>query len=131
LDPTELALEEAHTEMDRWFRSLLPQEAESSQAISIVGRVALYTIDATQRWPEAFLAEPDELSDDFRRAMRQISIQSGPDLSVSSMVPRPLDTGPVAELLEETWERLGARSVILCLGVAGLVGTSVYLYFLR
>ncbi len=39
--------------------------------------------------------------------MQQSSIVAGPDLAVSSMVPRPIDLGPITEAAGETIEQIG------------------------
>ena len=36
--------------------------------------------------------------------MRAVAIQAGPDMAVSSMVPRPIDLGPIPEVAGETFE---------------------------
>jgi len=56
-------------------------------------------------------------------------VQSGPDLRVSSMVPRPLGASPMEELIEETWERLGKVSIMLLIGMVGLFAGAVAFYF--
>ena len=38
--------------------------------------------------------------------MKESSIKAGPDMAVSSMVPRPLDFGPAADAAGDTLERL-------------------------
>ena len=38
--------------------------------------------------------------------MREGVIQAGPDMTVSSMVPRPIDLGPIPEAAGETIERI-------------------------
>jgi hypothetical protein len=127
--PTRLALEEAYEVIDKWFEHLLPDEPP--QRAAMVGRVGLLMIDATEKWPNVFLAEPGETPPEFREALRNVTLQGGPDLRVSSMVPRPLDASPVAELIEETWERLGKASVFLLIGMVGLFASAVAFYFAK
>jgi hypothetical protein len=85
--PTELALEEACVRMDEWFKRILPGQDD----LSVAGRVSLLIADATEKWPTVFLSE--DIPADFAEAMRESKVQAGPDLQVSSMVPRPLDAG--------------------------------------
>jgi hypothetical protein len=127
--PTKLALEEAYAVMDQWFGRLLPDEPESRA--SIIGRVSMSIIDATDRWPNVFLASEREIPTAFRTALSDVTLQSGPDLRVSSMVPRPLDSSPVAELIEESWERLGRMSLALLIGILGLFAAGAFFYFTR
>jgi hypothetical protein len=129
--PTRLAMEEAYAEIDRWFESLVPDDELTRQRAAITGRLSLYLLDAHLRWPNAFLSPERVLPPDFRGRMRESSVQSGPDLAVSSMVPRPLDASPVAELLDETWEKLSRFSLALAVGLLSLfVGAAVF-YFSR
>jgi hypothetical protein len=128
--PTQLALEEAYREMDRWFDQLLGDPELPPGRAAIRGRVSMDILDAPERWPNVFLLPDDLIPADFRKAMREMSVQSGPDLAVSSMVPRQLDASPVAELLDETWEHLNKVSVALLFGLLGLLGAAL-LYFSR
>jgi hypothetical protein len=126
--PIKLALEEAYSEIDRWFEALMDEPDE--RRASIVGRVNLYLLQAPERWPNVFLAPDGMIPPDFRSAMRDSSIQGRPDLSVSSMVPRPLDVSPAAELLEETWERISQVWVVFVVGLTSLAlwATVFYLW---
>ena len=126
--PTKLALEEAYSEIDRWFQQIISDPELPPQRASIVGRVKMDLLDAPQRWPNAFLAPEGMIPPEFRTAMRDGSIQGGPDLLVSSMIPRPLDASPVTELLDETWERLGRLWMMLFLGIASLFIGAAILY---
>jgi len=38
--------------------------------------------------------------------MRNSHLEAGPDLAVSSMVPRPIDLGPLTDAAGETLERI-------------------------
>jgi hypothetical protein len=123
--PTQLALEEAYSVIDRWFQRLLPDEPAARAPI--VGRVSLSMIDATDRWPHVFLADDHEIPPEFRTALREVIVQSGPDLEVSSMVPRPLDASPADEPLEEPWEKFGRLSAaVLIATMALLLGAALF-----
>jgi hypothetical protein len=125
--PTKLALEEAYEWIDHWFQRLLP-EVPPARA-PMVGRVGVYLTQATRRWPSVFLAEDDEIPGELKAALRETLVQSGPDLRVSSMTPRPLDISDGVEELEETWERLGRVSVAVLIGMVGLLAGAVFFYF--
>lgn len=127
--PIELALAETYSVIDRWFQRLLPDEPE--QRASVIGRVSLYIMDATERWPNVFLAEDGEIPPEFKVALRECSVQSGPDLRISSMVPRPLDSGPAEELVPEVWERLGKLTVALLLCCLALLMGAVVFSFTK
>ena len=90
LDPTTLAMEEAHEAIEGWFARI----SAGTDHYSISGRVSLLISDAARKWPKAFLA--DEVPPEFVQAMRASKVQAGPNLQISSMVPRPLDDDPNA-----------------------------------
>jgi hypothetical protein len=128
--PVRLALEEAYAEMDEWFQDLIADPDLPLARASTTGRVRMLLLNATRRWPNVFLAEADQIPLDFRMALRDSSVQSAPDLAVSSMVPRPLDSSPVVELIDETWERISRVSVALMLGIISvLVGAGLFYFW--
>lgn len=104
LDPTTLAAEETEALMDAWFGAVLAKDHPPHERLAIEGRVALLLSDGPQKWPYAFLDEKN-IPADFSAALRASSIQAGPDMVVSSMVPRPIDLGPITEAAGETLER--------------------------
>jgi hypothetical protein len=103
LDPTTLAAEEVEAAMDEWFAEMLDVRGQPHERIAVDGRVALLLSDAPQKWPAAFLEE--KVPPEFAEAMRAVAIAAGPDMTVSSMVPRPIDLGPISEAAGETLER--------------------------
>ena len=105
LDPTTLAAEETEAMMDAWFGEVLGETGKPHDRIVIDGRLALLLSDGPQKWPYAFL-DQDNTSAEFIKAMQASSIQGGPDLAVSSMVPRPIELGPISEVAGETLERM-------------------------
>jgi len=111
LDPTTLAAEEAALAMDEWFSELLGEKDLAHDRIAVAGRVALLLSDGTQKWPYAFL-DLRSIPGDFSRAMQESSLQAGPDLAVSSMVPREIDLGPISEAAGETLERIEKWPVV-------------------
>jgi hypothetical protein len=104
LDPTTLAAEETELIMDQWFAEILDERDQPHERIAVDGRVALLLCDGPQAWPYAFLEEKN-VPEDFVRAMRAGALAAGPDMAVSSMVPRPIDLGPIPEAAGETLER--------------------------
>ncbi|HEY9249571.1 MAG TPA: hypothetical protein VIO38_10580 [Rariglobus sp.] len=105
LDPTTLAAEETERMMDEWFAAVLDAKDLPHDRIAIEGRLALLLSDGPQKWPYAFL-DSRNVPEDFAKAMRACSIEAGPDMSVSSMVPRDIDLGPITEAAGETLERM-------------------------
>ena len=120
--PTALAADEMDQLMQRWFAAMLSSQEESSERLAAQGRLALLLCDGTQKWPYAFLDERVQ-PPDFAQAMQAGAIQAGPDMSVSSMVPRPIDLGPIPEAAGETIERIEKwpilRTLLLWLFFAG------------
>jgi len=105
LDPTTLAAEETERMMDAWFATVLDAKDLPHERIATEGRVAMLLCDGPNKWPYAFLdsqASPAE----FVQAMRASSIEAGPDMAVSSMVPREIDLGLITEAAGETLERM-------------------------
>lgn len=129
LDPTTLAAEETETMMDRWFADILDARDQPHERIAIDGRVALLLCDGPQKWPFAFLEEPNG-PQDFVDAMRSRALMAGPDMAVSSMVPRPIDLGPIPEAAGETLERFERlpmlRTVFLWLLFLGVLAAIFY-----
>jgi hypothetical protein len=111
LDPVTLAIEETDRVMDSWFAGLLGEKGLPHDRLAAEGRVALLVADGTQRWPYAFL-EDRNIPDDFAQAMKQSSLKAGPDLAVSSMVPREIDLGAITEAAGQTLERIEGIPVV-------------------
>jgi len=104
LDPTTIASEEAERLMEAWFAEVLDEKGEPPDRLVVDGRVALMLCDGPEHWPYAFLDE-EHIPADFAKAMRTSHLNAGPDLAVSSMVPRPIDLGRITEAAGETLER--------------------------
>ena len=103
--PTALAAEETEAMMDLWFAEMLDVRGQPHDRIAVDGRVALLLCDGPQKWPYAFLDDQNAPAD-FAAAMRAGAIEAGPDMSVSSMVPRAIDLGLIQEAAGETIERI-------------------------
>jgi hypothetical protein len=127
--PTAVAAEEIESMMDLWFADMLDERGQPHERIAVDGRLALLLCDGPQRWPYAFLDE--HLPKDFVQAMRAGVIQAGPDMAVSSMVPRPIDLGPIPEAAGETMERIEKwpilQTLLLWLVFAGALGGIFYM----
>ncbi|MES2692150.1 MAG: hypothetical protein V4773_01670 [Verrucomicrobiota bacterium] len=120
--PTTLAAEEIEATMDLWFAEMLENRGQPHERIAVEGRLALLLCDGPEKWPYAFLDEK-QIPGDFAQAMRARVIEAGPDMSVSSMVPRPIDLGALPEAAGETMERIErfplVRTLLLWLLFAG------------
>ncbi len=128
-DPTTLAAEETEALMDSWFAAALGERDQPHERIAVDGRVALLLCDGPQKWPYAFLEE-EPVSNEIREAMKDSAIKAGPDLAVSSMVPRQIDFGRIAEAAGDTLERVEkwpiARTLLLWLFFAGALAAIFY-----
>lgn len=129
LEPTVLAAEETEALMDEWFADVLDERGQPHERIAVDGRVALLLCDGPRRWPDAFL-DDEEIPAPFQRAMRESSIRAGPDLAVSSMVPRPIDLGPITGAAGEALERIGRwpilKTLLLWILFAGALAAVFY-----
>lgn len=127
--PTALAAEETEVLMDQWFGDMLDERGLPHERIAVDGRLALLLCDGPQRWPYAFL-DAGRIPADFEQAMRAGVIRGGPDMAVSSMVPRPIDLGPIPEAAGETMERMERwpilRTLFLWLVFAGALAGIFY-----
>ncbi len=129
LNPTALAAEEIEALMDSWFADMLDERGQPHERIAVDGRVALLLCDGPQKWPYAFLDE-QAIPAEFTQAMRAGAIEAGPDMAVSSMVPRPIDLGPIPEAAGETIETIEKwpilRTLLLWLVFAGVLAVIFY-----
>ena len=123
LDPTTLAVEETEKLMDSWFADVLDEKDQPHERVAIDGRVALLLCDGPERWPYAFLDE-DNVPEEFRKVMRNSNLEAGPDLAVSSMVPRPIDLGLITVAAGETLEKFERWPILKAL-LLWLLFTSV------
>lgn len=129
LDPTTIAAEEAETLMREWFAEILGEKDQPEERVAIAGRVALLLSDGAQKWPYAFL-DSENVPPDFRKAMQVSSMEAGPDMAVSNMVPRPIDLGTISEVAGETLERFEKwpllRTIVLWLFFVGSLAVVFY-----
>jgi hypothetical protein len=105
LNPTSLAAEEVDRMMDEWFGELLGDKNLPHERIAVEGRVALLLTDGVERWPYSFLDE-EHVPREFAQEMQRRSIQAGPDMTVTSMVPRPIELGALTEVAGQTFEQI-------------------------
>ncbi len=116
LSPTVLAAEESARLMEAWFGAMLERRGATSDRLATDGRVALLLCDGPARWPYAFLDER-AIPPGCRDARREGVIRAGPDLTVSSMVPRPIDLGPIPDVAGDTIESMERWPVLRTLAL--------------
>jgi hypothetical protein len=120
-----LAIDEARSMITQWMSGLLPPRSDDRPYTLPEGYLALYLCDAPMRWPNAFL-NPQLSPPGFSETLHARLVKTGPELEVSSMVPRPLDRGLIPDLADsarETFDRFPIlRTLFLWLLIsAGLV----------
>jgi hypothetical protein len=114
LDPTTLAADECEAMMIAWFKDVLANKELADDRVAAAGRVAMLLSDGPEKWPYAFM-QKDTLPEDFSHAMRASSMEAGPDMSVSNMVPRPIDLGAFSEVAGDTLEQIEKAPIIATL----------------
>ena len=129
-DPTTLAAGETEAWMDHWFAAALGENDSTDQRLAITGRVALLLTDGALKWPYSFL-DTKTIPPEFSQAMQASSMQAGPDMTVSSMVPRPIDLGIITTAAGGTLERMERWPVLRTLVFWGLfLATLTTIFFL-
>ena len=130
IEPTTIASEVTEEMMDGWFARIFERSGEQPGRLAVEGRVALLLCDGPERWPYALL-DQERSPPDLVAAMRSSSLEAGPDLAVSSMVPRPLDFGRITAAAGETFERFerwpAMRTLLLWIFFASALGGVFYL----
>lgn len=127
------AIRETQQLMEQWFNRLLqPADTDGAGYSLVDGRVGLLLCDGAARWPYAFLASGD-LPPEFVKVMRASMLRAGPNIEISSMVPRPIDFGWFPEIAGDTLESLGRIPLLKALIVWGLflVGLAAIFWITR
>ena len=102
-----LAIDEARDLITQWMSGLLPPRSDDRQYTLAEGFLALYLCDAPMRWPNAFM-NPKLSPPGFTETLHARLVKTGPELEISSMVPRPIDRGLIpglADSAKETFDR--------------------------
>lgn len=113
------AIRETQDMMGMWFKRLLQPVAEGTAYSLVDGRVGLLLCDGSARWPYAFLTSGD-LPPEFVKTMRASMLRAGPNIEISSMVPRPIDFGWLPEIAGDTLESLGRSPLLRALIAWGI-----------
>jgi hypothetical protein len=99
--PTAVAIHEARRMHRDWLRGIIGDLNVPEGRLDANGRLAFLLCDGPNEYPDFFLNSSDAPLE-MLAAMRAPIQQSGPDLAVSSMVPRPIDLGALPDIAEET-----------------------------
>ena len=108
---SELAIMEVRERIAEWIGHYLPPR-EAGQSVSLgEGMLAIYLGDGPMRWPYAFL-DSCRMPAEFAESIRARVVRAGPDLAVSSMVPREMDLGLMPELVGSAMETFEALPIL-------------------
>lgn len=107
--PVELAMAEAQRRIEAWFAEIFAGQPITPAIARHTGAVALFTSNGYRRFGEIFLNP--EIDAALRKELTSSAVRTGPDLEISSMIPREFDYGPL-ETMKETLEKTGWGPVV-------------------
>lgn len=107
--PVELTLNEAQKRIEAWFSEIFSEHHMPKAIVRHTGAVSLFTTDSYKRFGQIFLNR--EISKELRKELNTSAVRTGPDLEISSMIPREFDYGPL-ETVKETLENSGWGPVV-------------------
>jgi len=122
---SELAIMEVRVRISEWIGHFLPPRPDG-RAINLgEGMLAIYLCDGSTRWPYAFL-DTQRMPAEFAEALCARVVRAGPDLAVSSMVPREMDLGLMPGLVGSAMEAFESvpilKTLLAWLLFLGLLG---------
>ena len=98
--PMEVVIHEARRMHRAWLHTIMGDLQVPEARLDANGRLAFLLCDGPNKYPDYFIGE-GSAPPDMVEAMRKPIEQSGPDLAFSSMVPRPIDLGPMSERTDD------------------------------
>lgn len=111
LPVSELAIVEVRARIAEWLGHYLPPRADGHPLNLGEGMLAIYLCDGPTRWPYAFL-DSYRMPTEYAEALSARVVRAGPDLAVSSMVPRDMDLGLMPELVGSAMESFEALPIL-------------------
>jgi len=124
--PMEVVIHEARRMHRGWLRLIIGDLNVPEARLDANGRLAFLLCDGPNKYPDYFIGEGDAPAE-MVEAMRKPIEQSGPDLALSSMVPRPIDLGVMAErtpddpgLFDSPWLRYILLAIVSATVIYGL-----------
>lgn len=118
-DPCELAAEETERHLRAWIDELVGETSETPMRRFARGRAAVFFSGLPERWPAAFLGRSTP-PEDLAARLHTTYLEAGPDFEFSSMVPRPIDLGPLSSVADETWRTFAKWPVLRGLTMSAL-----------
>ncbi len=122
------AIDEAREMIAAWMDHLLSARGAERPVSLTEAYLSLYLCDAPMRWPSAFL-NPREHPPGFEDTLRSGLVRTGPDLEISSMVPRPIDRGLLPDLAGSAMETLERFPILKTLLMWALFGAFLVFLF--
>lgn len=128
--PTQCAIHEARRSQKQWLRGIVGDLKLPEDRLESNGRVAFLMCNGPRLWPDYFLKK-EAVPPEMMEAMRRRVEQSGPDLAISSMVPREIELGFIPEIADDTFEMfekypmLRLMLVVVALALAVLAGLHI------
>lgn len=107
----ELAIVEVRERIAEWISHYLPPRADGSSLNLGEGMLSIYLCDGQARWPYAFL-DSQRMPSEYAEALSARVVRAGPDLAVSSMVPRDMDLGLMPGLVGSAMETFEAVPIL-------------------
>ena len=104
---TTVAMEEAHRITAEWLDRVLGKK-NTSNKISVRGRLAMLLADVPDKWLEYFL-EDGPWPEEFLKEMQEAYVYAGPDFQKARMLPRALKFTSTGSIIAETFKFLGKR----------------------
>jgi len=123
--PTQCAIHEARRSQKQWLRGIVGDLKLPEDRLESNGRIAFLMCNGPRHWPDYFLKR-DAIPADMTEAMRRRVEQSGPDLAVSSMVPRDIELGFIPEIADDTFEMIEKHPVLRILLVIVALALAVF-----
>lgn len=99
LEFTALTVEEAHSDLEIWFRSLFGDQLASEGSAIMIGRAAFLMCGGAKRWGDVLLQPVDDLADAFVAALRQHAPQAVPPSEMGDMHHQPYEAWSVPAML--------------------------------
>ena len=95
-----IAVAKAQSFISRWVSDALPDSEHGRLSLS-ESFLLIYLSDIQTKYPGKFLSD-ENIQDDIKVLFKKRIIRTGPNLEISSMVPRKIDMGVFHEIADST-----------------------------
>jgi hypothetical protein len=128
LNPTTIAMQEAHNLTSEWCGRVLDTKFTSGYGIPVRGRLAMLLADLPNKWLKYFLND-DPFPDEFRDSMKNTYLTAGPEFQKSRMKHRALELTPAGSILAETFKFVNKRPYLFWLLTIIIAALLVSLFY--